>query len=884
MKFTRYAVNNQLEEIVYGDTKAANQRIHVVKLLIVFLCLIAVLSIGATGIGMLLGIIDNSPDIETLTFSPQGYATTTYDTEGTLIATLVQAGSNREEVKYEELPDDLINAFVAIEDQRFWQHNGIDFRSITRAVRGILTGDNSAGGGSTLTQQLIKNNVFAGGNESGFRLYERKFQEWYIALRLENQPGADKEEIKKQILTDYLNTINLGNNTLGVKVAAERYFGKDVSRLNLAECAVLASIPKNPSRLNPLTHPEDNQERRLKVLKDMAAQGYITEDQRKAASGTEVYDQIRENNASRSTDKSIYSYFTDALIDECIDVFQEKLGLTEAEAKNLLYSGGLKIMTTQDPKLQAIVDEEVNNPDNYDTAKYSFKWRCSVQHRNEGLKHYSEHDVEAYAVQVKGRAGYDGLFRNEEQVSELIEEYKSTIINEADGDEIIAETLDTTLQPQVSFVLMDQKTREVKAISGGRGEKKYSLTLNRASGAYRQPGSAFKVVTAFAPAIEENGASLGTCYYDAEFSLGEKTFKNWWSGGQYFGYSSIRDGIEFSMNIVAVRCMYETVTPKEGVAFARKLGISSLTAEDENPATALGGITKGVTNLELTNAFASIADYGQYTKPKLFSVIYDHKGKVLIDLREEPKTRVMKETSAFLLTDAMKRSTESHSKWARNFTVNNTSSRSHMDNMVCAGKSGTTTRNNDVWFVGFTPYFTAGVWAGCDDNQSLSDGATGQYNGGTSFHKDIWRKIMTRVHEGYENTGFEKPDDIVEMRVCRKSGKLPHEGCMADIRAGSSAVYTEYFDINNAPVEYCDHHASNGQIIVPAGDAGKYTDDTAWVPKEPEPEEELPTETDAAETEAPAGPGGPGVQTGVAPGTGYTITPTIGPWEGPGGN
>jgi penicillin-binding protein 1A len=874
MKFTKDAVNDRLEEIIYGDIKAENQRIHFVKLLIVFACLLSVLSVGAMGIGMLLGIIDNAPDIETLTFSPQGYATTTYDTEGNLIATLVQEGSNREEVVFEELPEDLINAFVAIEDQRFWQHNGIDLRSITRAVRGVLTGNSSAGGGSTLTQQLIKNNIFSGGNEKGFKLYERKFQEWYIALSLENQPGVEKEEIKKQILTDYLNTINLGNNTLGVKVAASRYFGKDVKDLDLSECTVLASITKNPSRLNPLTHPDDNQERRLQVLKNMEEQGYITAEQKKEAESKKVYDRIRSNNEIVKADDSVYSYFTDALIEQCIRTFRDRLGLTEAEAKNLLYSGGLRIMTTQDPRLQEIVDEEVNDPDNYDTAKYSFKWRCSIQHKAEGLKHYSEYDIEKYARDIKGRAGYDGLFRSEEAVTELLDEYKAHVIDEEAGDEIIAEKLDLTLQPQVSFVLMDQKSKEIKAISGGRGEKKYSLTLNRASGAFRQPGSAFKVVTSFAPAIEENGATLATTYYDAEYELGTKRFKNWWRDGEYFGYSSIRDGIEFSMNIVAVRCMNETVTPQAGVDFARKMGITSLTEEDNNPATALGGITKGVTNVELTNAFAAIADYGLYGDYKFFTKVYDHHGNILIDLTEDPKTRVMKDTTAFLLTDAMRRSTESHSKWARSFTVNNTSSRSHLDDMVCAGKSGTTTRNNDVWFVGFTPYYTAGVWAGCDDNQSLSDNSTGQYNGGTSFHKDIWRKIMTRVHEGLENTGFDKPDDIVEMDVCRKSGKIPHSGCRSDVRSGSSAVYKEYFDVNNLPTETCDHHTSGGTIIVPPADAGKYTDDTWTPPPVVVPEETQPDEGDTGEiTDAPSeGPAiylPPGVQ--------------IGPQVGPGG-
>ncbi|MDO4962162.1 MAG: transglycosylase domain-containing protein [Eubacteriales bacterium] len=833
MKFTKESVNDQLEEIIYGDEKAANQRVHSFKLLIIFVFIAASLSVASVGFGCLLGIIDNAPAIETLNFSPKGYATTTYNTKGELVATLVQEGSNREAVVFEELPEDLINAFVAIEDQRFWQHNGIDLRSITRAVKGVLTDDSSAGGGSTLTQQLIKNNVFAGGNEKGFDLYERKFQEWYIALSLENQPGVDKTEIKKQIITDYLNTINLGNNTLGVKVAAERYFGKSVSDLDLAECSVLASITKNPSRLNPITHPEDNQERRLQVLKNMYEQGYITEAQEKAASSTAIYDRINQNNeiVKENDSKNIYSYFTDELITQVIKTFEERLDMTEAEARDLLYSGGLKIMTTQDPVIQEIVDSEVNDPKNYDTAKYSFKWRCSIQHSNGSLTHYSEKDIETYSRTVKGRSGYNGLFRTEEAVSELIEEYKTTILDQAAGDEIIAETLDTTLQPQVSFVIMDQHTNEVRALCGGRGEKKYSLTTNRASGTYRQPGSAFKVIASFAPAIEENGATIASTYYDCEYQLGEKTFKNWWKSGNYFGYSSIRDGIEFSMNIVAVRCMNETVTPEEGVDFARRLGITSLTDDDLNVATALGGVTRGVSNLQLTNAYASIADGGMYHDPKLFTVIYDHDGNVLIDLTRDEKTRVMKEATAFLLTDAMRGVIEPHTKWASGYTVNNTSSRCRLDNMIAAGKSGTTTKNVDVWFVGFTPYYTAGVWAGCDDNQSLNNSETGEYNGGTSFHKDIWRKIMNRVDETLELpsiTEFPVPDSIVQVEVCRKSGKLPKKSCKYDYRSGSSAVYLEYFDIDNVPTEECDHHTSGGGIIVPEEDRGKYTDDSDY--------------------------------------------------------
>ena len=822
MKYTKEAITDKLDDIIYGDTRESNRRMNLLKQGVMFLFFFCVLCMAAFGIGMFKGIIDNTPPLDSISFSPTGFASKTYDTEGNLTATLVQEGSNREEATYEELPQDLVDAFVAIEDQRFWEHNGIDLRSISRAVRGVLTGED-AGGGSTLTQQLIKNNVFHGGMESGFALYERKFQEWYLALMLENQPGVDKTEMKQQIITDYLNTINLGNNTLGVKVAAKRYFGKDVSELTLSECAVLASITKNPSRLNPVTHPEENAERRAQVLQNMEDQGYITPEEHQEALDDNVYSRISVMNDIYLAEDNTYSWFTDALIQQCIQIFRDRLGLTEKQATDLLYSGGLRIETTQDPNIQEIVDEEVNNPDNYDTAKYSFTWRCSVQHPDGTMTHYSEHNIEDFCKNVK-RQRYDGLFRSEEALQETIDEYKASIL--AEGDEVIAETLDTALEPQVSMVIMDQKTKEVKAISGGRGTKKYNLAFNRATDMKRQPGSTFKVVSSFAPAIEENGATLGTTYYDAEYELGEKKFRNWWREGEYFGYSSIREGIEFSMNIVAVRCLMETVTPEEGVNFARNLGITSLTDQDMNGAVALGGLTVGVSNLELTNAFATIADGGLYGEPKFFTKIYNHDGSLLIDLTEDEDSRVMKETTAFLLTDAMQQSMVSHYKWASGYTVNATSTRAHLDNMSCAGKSGTTTNNVDIWFVGYTPYLIGGIWAGCDDNQSLYDSSTGAYNGGTSFHKDIWRKVMTRVHEGMENVPFEQPADIVKVAVCRKSGKLPSRGCQYDRRG--SAIYEEYFDVNNVPTEVCDHHTSGGSMILPEGEESKRTDDSSY--------------------------------------------------------
>lgn len=843
------------------------------------LCLFTVLVACSTGIGMFMGIIDSAPDIDVESIVPMGYATTIYDSAGNLTDTLVMAGANREEATYDELPQDLINAFVAIEDARFWKHNGIDLRSISRAAYGVLTGENR-GGGSTLTQQLIKNNVFNGGMESSFGAkLERKLQEQYLAVQL------SKSMDKELILTNYLNTINLGNNALGVKVAARRYFDKEVSDLTLSEATVLAGITQSPSRFDPISHPENNAEKREIILQYMVDQGYIDKARQEEALADDVYSRIQNVNiVARETATTPYSYFTDELIQQVKDSLMEKLGYSETQAHNLLYGGGLQIQTTLDPEIQAIVDEEVNNPDNYTATRYSIEYRLSVTHGDGTTEHFSEKDIQSWHKNIL-HDRYDGLYNTEDAAQADVDAYKEYQLLE--GDEIIGEKLTKVMQPQVSFVIMDQKTGQVKAISGGRGQKTDSLTLNRATNSTRQPGSTFKVITSFAPAIDTCGSTLGTVYYDEPFTVGNKTFSNWYSQG-YLGYSSIRDGIIYSMNIVAVRCLVETVTPQLGVEYAKNFGITTLTDTDLNAATALGGITRGVTNLELTAAYASIANGGVYTKPVFFTRILDHNGKILID--NEPEThRVLKDSTAFLLTDALSDSMESHRKFARSgVSVNSTSVAANIPGMSNAGKSGTTSNNVDIWFVGFTPYYTAGIWAGCDNNQRLGGGGL---NGNTSFHKAIWRKIMTRLHENLADPGFEVPDSVETAEICRKSGKLAIPGvCSNDPRG--NATYTEYFAKGTVPTEVCDTHvratvcASSGllpgtwcprathvRIALPP-DAEGSTDDSAFaLPSRHcpghaaaviDPQE---TESQEAPETSEAKPLGPGY---VSPGSGYS--------------
>lgn len=264
----------------------------------------------------------------------------------------------------------------------------------------------------------------------------------------------------------------------------------------------------------------------------MVDQNYISKQDMENALSDDVYDRIQNVNTATKETNSHYSYFTDELIEQVTEALMKKLGYTESQASNLVYSGGLKIYTTQDPKIQAIVDEEVNDPGNYTVAKYSVEYRLSVNHADGTTQHYSEENLRAYRKNTLGDTSFEGLYNSKEEVQADIDRHKEWLLK--DGDDVIAERQNLILRPQASFFIMDQHTGEVKALSGGRGEKTASRTLNRATNVYRQPGSSFKVLTAFAPAIDTCGATLGTVYYDAPYTIGTKTFRNWWGESRGF--------------------------------------------------------------------------------------------------------------------------------------------------------------------------------------------------------------------------------------------------------------------------------------------------------------------------------------------------------------
>ena len=780
MNYGKTSTRKREKELTSKSTMIC-KKFSIIFLKTLFVCFLAVIVTGGcAGFGIIKGIIDSSPEINLDDATPTGFLSTVLDKDGNQTAKLVATGSNRVYATFEEIPVHLQHAFVAIEDERFYEHNGIDLKGILRAgIIGITSGHFSEGA-STITQQLLKNNVFTNWtNETSMAdKFKRKFQEQYLAMQLEKKVSKD------WILENYLNTINLGQNTLGVQAASRRYFNKNVSDLTLSECAVIAAITQNPSRLNPISRPDKNAERREKVLRNMLKHQYISQQEFDDAMADDVYDRIQVVNTVVE-EESITSYFVDELTDQIIQDFIDLKGYTETQAYKALYNGGLTIYSTQDPTIQAICDEELNNPDNYPSAaKYSFSYRLTIEKRDGSFANYSEQTMLSYYQ--SSNSDYSLNFDSIEEAQAAIDAYKAEIMEPGDKIGEAGETVTFTLQPEAALTVMNQETGEVAAIIGGRGDKTASKTLNRATDTSRQPGSTFKVLAAYAPALDSGGLTLASVQDDAPYSYENGTsLRNY--DNSFRGFTTLREAITRSINIVTVKTLTEIGTSL-GFSYLHDFGFTTLVDDDNNQALALGGITKGVTNLELTSAYATIANSGTYIKPRFYTKILDHDGNVLID--NTPQTHgVLKDSTAWLLTNAMEDVVKKGTGTSVNF-----------DNMAIAGKTGTTTKNRDALFAGFTPYYTCVVWGGYDDN-------TPQASGTTSYPKTIWKAVMSRIHENLEYKDFTMPDDITTATVCKKSGRLVVAGhCDSDPRG--SMVTTEYFAEGSVPTEYCNRHVS----------------------------------------------------------------------------
>ena len=575
-----------------------------------------VMGIGG-GCGFLVAsanIPSNLPDIQPALTSH------IYDIKGNEIA-VVHAEEDREPVKSEEIPENLKKAFLATEDVRFYQHIGIDYRGVMRAMWENITHRAVAEGGSTITQQLARNAYL---NQE--RTFSRKIQEMFLALNIEHRLT------KEEILEMYLNQIYFGRGVYGIQAASKYYFNKNVKDLDLNECAMLAGIPKSPNHYSPLNNLEEAQKRKAVVLQQMAKYGFISSSTAQKTAKQEIH---LVQSAPREVGDA--HYFIDYVKQTIIDKYGD----------DGLYKGGLKIYTTLDMDMQRVAEEAMKN------------------------------------------------------LPEM---------NEANG----------LKQPQGALVAIDPHSGYIKAMVGGRGTDLF----NRAALAERQPGSAFKPFV-YAAALE-SGYTPDSIVADTPFT------KYGWNPQNYdrsfYGSVPLSAVCAQSLNVATVR-VADDIGIDKVIRYARDMGISTLVLEGErndvNLSTALGGITRGVTPLELTSAYCTFANKGIYAKGTPIVKVLDKDGNVLEEYPNPASSRrVLKEETAANL-DSMLQGVVSHG----------TGTRANIGGHV-AGKTGTTSDYHDAWFVGYVPDLVVGVWIGTDDNQTM-----GTMTGGT-LPADIWRIFM----------------------------------------------------------------------------------------------------------------------------------------------
>lgn len=768
------------------------------------LTLVACLGVGicgvAAGIGMFHGILEGTPKIRTSDVIASGQATIVYDREGNEIDQYVSTNSNRIEVTIDQVPTHLGQAFVAIEDERFYQHNGIDMQGIVRAgYQFVKTAGKEKQGASTITQQLLKNTVFTSWTEEGdnmIKSVKRKVQEQYLAQEL------TKNSTKDEVLLRYMNAINLGQNTLGVEAASLRYFGKTCSELNISESAVIASITQNPSANNPIRYPENNARRRKKCLEKMKELEFITDEEyNEAIADTEaVYERISMHDVDfKVADTTAGSYFSDAVYEQVLKDLVAA-GYPDVTAEYMMSSGGLRIDSTLDPKIQRIADEEFANEDNYNAGVHWYlSYALTITDTDNERHNYSKENMMSWYKENKDR-NFNLIFSSQDAAYEAINVYRAAMMEnlgmDAESDSF-TESISMTAQPQAAMVIEDQTSGYIVAMVGGRGAKEGRRTLNRATSAGSSPGSTFKVLAAFAPALDANGQTLATVYNDAPFNYDNGTpVNNWYDVDKvgWKGICSIRYAIEQSLNIISVKT-FTVLTPQLGYDYLINFGFTTITDgvwigdqyfSDVQQPTAIGGITYGVSPYELNAAYASIANLGTYMEPKLYTRVTDADGNVILDNTVPKSRQVLKETTAFLLTDAM-----------TDVVTKGTGGRCNFNpNMAIAGKTGTSQKYQDVWFAGFTPYYTATVWAGYDNNVTLKN------NGERDVAKNLWKSVMKRIHEELPNTTFPIPEGLVQTQICSKSGKLPTPGLCEE----QGCVVTEYFAVDTEPTELCDIH------------------------------------------------------------------------------
>ncbi len=781
MDYSKYGISNKRQKI-RGGAKKAEKKFGYILFRIFIICIILCGIVGVSAaLGGVKGIIDSAPEINVADIAPKGFKSYIYNIDGEYLHEIVGTGSNRIYVTIDEMGENVPNAFIALEDERFRSHNGIDPRGIVRAFFvGASNGFHFSEGASTITQQLLKLSVFSGGDEPTLLLkFRRKFQEQYLALELEKQLTKD------EILEAYLNTINLGQSCYGVEAAANYYFAKSADELTISEAAVLAGIAQSPTGNNPVLNPKKNNQRRETTINYMYNQGLISEDEKQTAlNDTGIYDRIEANAAAyKAQSEELYTYYEEAAIEQVIEDLQTKLGLTYSEAFNKVYSGALKIYLAQDETIQEVCEAYYADDSNFPMTEYLLNYDLSIYDdpNSDVTRNYNAYNLVAYTGRTYPL--YASIADAEAEIA-LYRQYMG-ITEDSDNVKYV-ERISYSPQIQSSFVVIDQTTGYVSAMIAGRGEKTVNFGFNRVTDSTRQPGSTFKIVSTYAPALDYVGNSLATSKVDKNVVVGSHTIRNVdkYESGQFL---SFREAIKKSKNTVAVRTLQENVGYELALKYlTENFHFSTMDmVADAVDVLAIGGTYNGVTNLELTAAFASIANGGIYMEPSFYTKVLDADDNVILDRTNQEGTRAIKETTAFLLTDAM----------VDVVTVPGGTAYGniYIPNMAIAGKTGTTDDWKDTWFVGYSPYYTAGIWFGYDNNISPD----GRYGWRLYTHEHLWDKIYTGIIDakGLQYQAFEVPEGIIQASVCKYTGLKPGSTC--------KEYSYEYMDSNNVAGDYC---------------------------------------------------------------------------------
>lgn len=627
------------------------------------------------------------------------------DQNGTVLADL-SGDEKRKIITLEDMADYLPKAYIAIEDERFYEHSGVDFKRTAGAIANTLLNGESSYGGSTITQQLVKN--ITNDNEStGIEGIKRKIREWQRAYQVERMIS------KEEILELYLNILFVGANNLhGVELGAEYYFNKSAKDLSLAECAFMAGINHSPNSYNPYSTTVDNSEkiknRTITVLDKMKELGYISEEEYQNAV-TEVQTGLQFG-TGKIMGGSIFSYHTDAVISQIIEQVMQEKNMTEQMAKNYVYSSGLTIHSTVDMDIQNRLEEEYKN------EKYLIKGR----ERNS-----------------------DGTLLNQHSES--------------------------------GMAIVDYKTGNVVAVVGGFGEKT-NAGWNRATQMEKQTGSSIKPLADVAPALEEKIITAATVYDDSSTRFGKNYEPKNYNG--FKGLINIRSFIRTSQNIPAVKIMAE-LTPKKSLEYLQKMGITSLDPKTDNVLSlALGGMTSGVSPLEMASAYGTIANDGVYITPTFYTSVTDADGSTVLTPKQETR-QVISKQNAYIMKTIVQEPVKS----------GGTATYCAIPGIDVAAKTGTTDNDYDRWLCGFTPYYAAATWYGYDNSETV------YYSGNPAGQ--IWDAVMTDIHKDLPSATFIEPEGIIKRIVCKTTGCLASKNCIS--------TYTEIFTKDNLP-EQCKNH------------------------------------------------------------------------------